>query len=343
MNCKEKTAAEADRLVNVLDGQWGTIGPRFWQANKALADAAGCGWALTVFSASAALETLLRAHNIGRGCEVLTAAWSDPVDAMTVAAVGAVPVFADVDPVTLTLTPETLHPRLTDRTRAVIADLPGGTPCDAAALEVFCRERGLLFFLNASDGWGARLLGKPVWSYADAAFVDLGTGRFPDVGLCGAVLTDREEHYQLYYAYHNCGRPIGDGATLAFDAIIGGDLRVAEWQAALLPARLAALPDVLDDCRRMRDRLAAVADPLPPVEGGACAPFAVAVRRQDDALLDAGWQPAPLYPFMADCPFWQDAYCQKLTGGVTPGSREEYPVSASAADEVRLWRWEESK
>ena len=119
---------EKRRLLGVLDAEWGTIGPRFAEASEAAAKAAKVAFGLCVCSASAALEVILRAFNIGRGDEVIVAAWSDRFDSLTCASVGAVPAVADVDEKTLTLTPDTAAKALSDRSPIFPAAIPATPP-----------------------------------------------------------------------------------------------------------------------------------------------------------------------------------------------------------------------
>ena len=324
-------SCEREKLLKVLDGAWGTVGPEFLAANEELAAFAGCKKALCVFSASAALETVLRAHNIGRGDEVIVAAWSDPVDSMTCAAVGAVPVFADVDEKTLTLPASALESALTERTRAVIADLPGGNPCDAPELSRFCRKKGLLFIINLSDCWGTEVGGRKIRKYADAAFADFGDGRLADAGLAGAVLTDDADAFEKYYAYHNCGRPQNAGASLSFDAILGGDLRIAEWQCSLIRSRIGLIPERLSECRAESARVSEKISPVAVIPGGVSSRRGTLVTGEKVP----GLRYEPCFELMSDAPVWNGGYYLKCTGAerTEPGS---FPVSRFASENAFL-------
>lgn len=332
---KTNDKACLDRLLSVLDREWGTCGPEFLNANKALAAAAGCRGALCVFSASAALECILRAENIGRGDEVVVAAWSDPVDSMTCAAVGAVPVFADVDPDTLTLSPNSVRAAVTPRTSAVIADLPGSNPCAAASLSALCREKGLFFIINAADAWGTELNGKRIIFYADAAFADLGSGRLLDAGMAGAVLTDDADEFEKFFAYHNCGRPQDEGATLDFDSTMGGDLRIAEWQCALIAENAGRIPEYLRERLEAFEKVAKTASPVPVVGGGKSSRCRTLVRGDRAALEAAGLTVSRRFEFMPDAPVWNDPYYLKITGAAA-GDPGNFPVSERAAREAWL-------
>lgn len=334
MNMKyiAQTEQEAAVLTAVLPNAWGTVGPRFEEAGPAIAKCVGTAYGLMVFSASAALETILRGWGIGFGDEVVVAAWSDPVDSMTAAAVGATPVFADICSRTLTLTAETAACRITEKTRAVIADLPGGNPCDAKGLRKLCRERGLKLILNLDDGWTAKQDGELLVRYADAAFVNFSKGKVIDLGLAAAVVTDDVENHKLFYAYHNCGRPWGVvESTLSFDAIMGGDLRVAEWQASLLPGRLEKLPQIDALCKK---QAAGIREALP--EGVLPVEMAAGGEAACRGVLVMGEAGEPLYPAMHLQPFFKSQYFEKLTGVKREHSKGNFPVSEQAAEKARL-------
>lgn len=326
-----KTQQEAQVLTSVLPGAWGTVGPKFEQAGETIAKWLDVGYGLMVFSPSAALETILRSFNIGFGDEVIMAAWSDPVDAMVAAAVGAKPVFAEIDAETLTLSVQAASAQITDKTCAIVADLPGGNPCDAKGLQELCRQKGLKLILNLGDAWSAKQDGKAIYKYADAAFVDLSQGKAVDLGLAAAVITDEVENHKLFYAYHNCGRPWGVvESTLSFDEILGGDLRVAEWQASLIPGRLEKAAEVDALCKQKAEA-ANVALPA----GAAVAVLAggEAAGRGVLAKAVAGEE---VYPAMHLQPFFADAYFEKLTGCRLDWAEGAFPVSEAAAKTVHL-------
>ena len=341
---------DIQQLKGVLvNGPWGTVGPKFFAASDAVAAYCQAKYGLVTFSASAALETILRGWNIAYEDEVIVASWSDPMDAMVTAAVGATPVFADVCSKTLTLTCEGIAPYVNTHTRAVIADLPAGNPCDAKALSEFCQEKGVRLILNMGDAWATTLNGRPISQYADAAFFNMAEGGALDVGLAGAVITDDQESFDLFYAYHNCGRPLGEGSTLSFDEIIGGDLRVAEWQASLIPGQLSVLKDSVADCRSQRETLEAMRgddfETVAIVEGGVSSCCGTLLRfvpgksgktleEAVNTLREKGIQAVPYYPVMHAQPFWGNAYFEKLTGKTLKHEDTAYPGSLQASAAV---------
>ena len=281
------------QLLSILDGAWGTIGPKSLEAAKALASYCGVQYGVPLFSASAALEAALRGQNIGYGDQVIVAAYGDPMESMTVASVGATPVFADIDPETLTLTAQTAEVQIGEGTRAVIMGLHAGKTAHVKAMAQLCRERGLVFILNLSDAFGAKVEGEPAARYADLSIINMEEGKLLDVGLAGAVVTDSEEIFQLCFSHHNCGRPLGAGSTLSFDQVLGSDLRIADWQASLVAGQLA----------------------------------------QYDADWQAGKRSNSGYELMFRQPVWQSEYYQKQTGSRLVYKEEDYPNSVKAVQE----------
>ncbi len=226
---------ESAALEKVMGGVWGTIGPNFCKLIETLGKPYGVKYALATFSNTAALEAVLRGMEIGYGDEVIVSDYSLPEETSVTVAVGATPVFCDVCEKAPAMCVKKIEERVTSKTKAVIADLTDG--CDVKSISEFCRNKGIYFILNTGDAFGATADGTPVAQYADAAIADMSEGSVWNVGYAGAVLTDNKELFDSFFAYHNCGRPFGEGCTLSFGGIIGGDLRIAEWQACLLAER----------------------------------------------------------------------------------------------------------
>ena len=118
--------------------------------------------------------------------------------------------------------------------RAVVLDYLVGRKEDYKLARVYeiCRAKNIPLILNVGGYIGARHEGKPLTDYCDAAIFTLGKGSAIDVGMSGLVLTNDMGIFQGTFAYHNCGRGFGEGASLVMNDIVGGDLRVTEWTAA---------------------------------------------------------------------------------------------------------------
>jgi dTDP-4-amino-4,6-dideoxygalactose transaminase len=211
---------------------------------------AGCAHAVAVANGTVALELALRALGVGPGDEVITASRTFIASASAVCAVGARPVFADVDRESQNITAETIRPFVTARTRAIIAVHLAGWPCDMDPMLELAREFGLHVVEDCAQAHGARYKGRPVGSLGDiAAFSFCQDKIMTTAGEGGMVTTNNEALWQAIWAYKDHGK--------SYDAVyrkshpagfrwlhesLGTNLRLSEVQSAVGRAQLSKLP-----------------------------------------------------------------------------------------------------
>ena len=246
--------------LSVLESDvWGTIGTYSVSAAKALAEYSGAKYGLLCHSYDAAYEAVLRhfGARFGEGQTsdaTVVGEVSAPADSLVAVCVGSTPVFADVCENCGMIRPKNLEAFLESielPIRAVVLDYLVGRKDDykLSRLYEICRARKIPLILNVGGYIGARHEGKPLTDFCDAAIFSLGKGSAIDVGMSGLVLTNDMSIFQGAFAYHNCGRGFGEGASLVMNDIVGGDLRVTEWTAAaaqiILEAGTLATPTPL--------------------------------------------------------------------------------------------------
>ncbi|MER3400935.1 MAG: aminotransferase DegT [Thermoflexus sp.] len=127
-------------------------------------------FAFAVSSGTAALLLALMALGIGPGDEVITTPFTFAATANVALFLGARPVFADIDPVTLNLDPEDAARRITPRTRAIIVVHLYGHPCDMEAFQTLCERHGLALIEDAAHAPGAEYRGRRVGSFGIGCF-----------------------------------------------------------------------------------------------------------------------------------------------------------------------------
>ena len=232
-----------DTEMQVLNsGVWGTIGKYSVSAAKALAEYSGAKFGLLCHSYDAAYEAVLRHFGARFGANQTSDATvvgevSAPSDSLVAVCVNSTPVFADVCDTCGMIKPKLLADLLESielPIRAVVLDYLVGRKEDYKLARVYeiCRAKNIPLILNVGGYIGARHEDKPLTDYCDAAIFTLGKGSAIDVGMSGLVLTNDMGIFQGTFAYHNCGRGFGEGASLVMNDIVGGDLRVTEWTAA---------------------------------------------------------------------------------------------------------------
>lgn len=184
---------EADAAVAAISSGWVAQGPRVAEFEAAFAAAIGIGHAVALSSCTAALHLALVAAGIGTGEEVIVPSLSFIATANAVRYVGAVPVFADVDEATQNLTPETVEPHLTDRTRAVILVDQAGVPADLDGMRAVCEPRGITVVEDAACAVGSVYRDRPVGAGADLAAFSFHPRKLLTTGEGGMLVTPDEQ------------------------------------------------------------------------------------------------------------------------------------------------------
>ncbi len=204
--------------------------------------AAFCGTrhCVGVSNGTVALELVLAGLGIGRGDDVIVPANTFIATASAVAAVGATPVFADVDPATLLVTSETIAAQLTERTAAIIVVHLYGQPADMDAINALAARRGLCVIEDAAQAHGATWHGRPAGGLSRAGCFSFYPGKnLGAFGDAGAVVTDDAGLAERIRVLSNHGRSHGD--PYRHDAL-GGNERLDALQAAVLRVKLRNLP-----------------------------------------------------------------------------------------------------
>jgi UDP-4-amino-4-deoxy-L-arabinose-oxoglutarate aminotransferase len=155
---------EISAVTRVLRSGWIGMGPETLAFEKELARYLEAPHVVTVNSCTSALFLSLLVLGIGPGDEVICPSLTWCSTANVASYLGARPVFADVGPDTLCLTPETVRPKLTTRTKAVIVVHYGGLAAEVKALQETLPP-GVALVEDAAHALGARFAdGRPVGS-----------------------------------------------------------------------------------------------------------------------------------------------------------------------------------
>ena len=207
--------------------------------------------AIAMANGTVTLEVALRALGIGPGDEVVVTPRSFVASASAVVAVGGVPVFADVDPVSQGITAAGIAAVLTARTRAILPVHLNGWPCDMPAIMALANERGLLVIEDCAQAHGARIAGRPVGSFGDAASFSFCTDKIISTGGEGGmlVLRDADVHARAWSLKDHgktLAAPQPPGPAFRWlHADFGSNHRMTEMQAAIGRRQLGRLPQML--------------------------------------------------------------------------------------------------
>ena len=225
-----------------------------------------CGVAhgVGVANGTDALHLTLRALGVGPGDEVVVPASTFVATAEAVVLAGASPRFADVDPRTLLMTPDSVEAAITPRTQGVIVVHLYGQPADMDELGRAVRRRGLFLLEDAAQAHGARWGDRPVGSFGDAAcfsfYPSKNLGAFGDGG---AVVTGDANIARRVRSLGDHGRPVGAHHG---HLVVGTTSRLDSLQARVLSAKLRRLPAWTEARRQVAARYQAGLGDLPGLE-----------------------------------------------------------------------------
>ena len=237
------------------------MAPR-WAAEFAAFQGAAHGLALT--NGTHTLEAALAACEVGEGDEVIVPALTFVATATAALAVNATPVIVDVEPDTLCISPTAIAGAITERTRAIVAVHLAGTPCDLDALTELCERHRLVLIEDCAHAHGSRWRNRGVGTFGTFGSFSFESHKLMTAGEGGALITDDEALRVRAISYIDCGRI--EGAHWYHHAAYGSNLRMTEWQGAVLSAQLRRYPEQ----QRLREERAALLDAalakLPGVE-----------------------------------------------------------------------------
>jgi len=212
----------------------GSVVARF---EAALAARVGTSHAVGTSSGTDALLALLIALGAGPGDEVITTGYSFFATAGTIARVGAVPVFADIDPATYNLDPAAAAAAVSERTVGVLPVHLFGQAAEMDPLLELAAARGLWVVEDAAQAIGAVYRGRPAGALGRAAALSFFPAKnLGALGDAGAVLTDDAGLAEEVRVLREHG-----AATKYHHEIIGGNFRLDALQAALLEVKLPHL------------------------------------------------------------------------------------------------------
>jgi dTDP-4-amino-4,6-dideoxygalactose transaminase len=199
----------------------------------------GTAEAVAVANGTDSLVLILRALGIGPGDEVVLPTNTFVATAEAVVLAGVTPRFADVDPDTLLLSPDTLRPAIGPRTAAVIAVHLYGQPADMDGIGEVAARAGLVVLEDAAQAHGASWWGRPAGSLSRAGSFSFYPGKnLGAFGDAGAVVTSDPELAGTLRSLRNHGRQAG--SHYVHDRV-GTNSRLDTIQAAVLSAKLPLL------------------------------------------------------------------------------------------------------
>lgn len=247
-------------IQRVLDRHWYVLGEEVSEFEKEFSSYVGVKHCVTVANGTDALEMALRSLGIQKGDKVATVANAGFYSSTAIHAIGAIPVYVDVDEASLTMAPVSLGKALEHKPKAVIVTHLYGQLADIKELTRLARAAGVLLIEDCAQSHGANRDGKQAGSYGDAAcFSFYPTKNLGALGDGGAVVTSDTDLATRLRTL----RQYGWGQKYQVVTSGGRNSRLDEIQAAILREKLPRLENWNKERRQIAMRYNAAFASLP--------------------------------------------------------------------------------
>ena len=278
---------EKAAVMEVLDSQslFRHYGPRplhkVARFERAFADALGARYAVGVTSGTAALMTALAALGVGPGDEVIVPTYTWVATINAVVALGAVPVFVDIDD-TLTMDPTKVEAAVTPCAKVLLPVHMRGCGADMAPLLDAAERRGLRVVEDAAQAVGGRYRGQRLGTLGTLGAFSLQYHKVITTGEGGMVVTNDPALWERAVRYHDQGsarmEELDDTLPEGSPLMIGINFRMSEITGAIGLVQLQRMDWIID---RMRAHKRAIVDGLSGLRG-------LTIRRVPDPAGDTG-------------------------------------------------------
>ncbi|MBE5868202.1 MAG: UDP-4-amino-4,6-dideoxy-N-acetyl-beta-L-altrosamine transaminase [Lachnospiraceae bacterium] len=240
---------DIDAVCETLRSDFITCGPKVDEMERNLCTYTGAGYAVAVSNGTAALHIACLAAGIGPGDEVITTPITFAASANCALYCGASVKFADINPETYNIDPESIRRQITERTKAVVAVDFTGQVVEIEKIREICDEHNLIFIEDAAHSIGSKYKDARVGSLADMTCLSFHPVKTVTGGEGGAVLTNRADFYDKLMLARTHGitkdasrlTDITEGPWCYEQVMLGYNYRITDFQAALITSQMHKL------------------------------------------------------------------------------------------------------
>lgn len=238
---------DIDAVIETLKSPFMTQGPKVKEFEEKVAAYHGCKYAVAYSNGTAALHGAYAASGIKKGESFITSPITFAASANAGLYVGAIPKFADIDPLTYNLDPYKVKEKLTDDVRVVTPVSYAGYPVDLKLFrEIVGQDRIIIH--DAAHAIGARFEGRDIVTYADMTILSFHPVKHIAAGEGGMVLTNSKELYDKLDLFRSHGitkdklKLSKDEGPWYYEMVeLGYNYRLTDLQSALGISQLAKL------------------------------------------------------------------------------------------------------
>jgi len=255
------------------------------------AESLGIAHAYACTSGTAAIHIAVAAIDPEPGDEIITTSITDMGALTPILYQGAIPVFADVDPLTCNVTAETIEPRISPKTKAIIVTHLFGNPCKMDEIMELADSRGIPVIEDAAQAFGAEYRGRKIGTIGAIGCFSMQQGKHITTGEGGLVVSD--DPALARRAFLHVHKAWGYGDENPDHYFLALNYRMSELQGAVAAAQLPKLPGVvaarIETAGRLTELLEGVPGiQTPVIESGARHTYWKFCLRVDGDVIEGG-------------------------------------------------------
>lgn len=262
IGCEEVQAAKLVIESGVLSqflGAWHKDfygGPKVREFERNCESFFGVKHAVTVNSATSGLIAAVGAIGIEPGDEIIVSPWTMCASATAILHWNAIPVFADIEPDTFCLDPQSVEANITPYTKAIMAVDIFGHSADMDVLLAIAAKYGLKIISDSAQAPSAMYKGKYAGTLADVGCYSLNYHKHIHTGEGGILVTDNDEIAERLRLIRNHAEAVvGDKGETNLTNMIGYNFRLGEIECAIGIEQLKKLEGFVATRQRIADRL----------------------------------------------------------------------------------------
>ncbi len=245
-------------------------GPRVQKLEREWAEYFGVKHAITVNSATSGLYAAVGASGVEPGDEVIVSPYTMSASAACALVYNSIPVFADIDPETFCISPQTIRQRLTPRTKAIVIVDIFGHPFDRDGVMALARDHNLVVIEDAAQAPGALYRGKYAGTLAHMGVFSLNYHKTIHTGEGGVIVTDEDSFAERLRLIRNHAEVVlQEKKSTYLVNMLGFNYRMTEIEAAIGSEQLKKLERLLkpriEAADYLTERLRPLAGLTPPV------------------------------------------------------------------------------
>jgi len=228
------------------------------------AESLGIAHAYACTSGTAAIHIAVAAIDPEPGDEIITTSITDMGALTPILYQGAIPVFADVDPLTCNVTAETIEPRISPKTKAIIVTHLFGNPCKMDEIMELADSHGIPVIEDAAQAFGAEYRGRKIGTIGAIGCFSMQQGKHITTGEGGLVVSD--DPALARRAFLHVHKAWGYGDEKPDHYFLALNYRMSELQGAVAAAQLPKLPGVVSARIETADRLTELLEGVPGIQ-----------------------------------------------------------------------------